>query len=454
MKPTKFLRFYYILILLLVTACGPDTAPPLQPTATLPPTAIPQLTSLPTATTAPSATTAPTSTTAPTAANEPTATSLPPLITPGSGQIEALDMKAVESDLTQGFAHGFFNGDYVYFIPDTWLKAALLKVVRVDQKNFTQAGTSVLDLQSATSYFIGSLTDGNYGYFPNAEGEVTRLNLKDFSSSGMAWVTLDLGQSANYLSGGFSDGQYAYFGTRLGLYRVDVKNFTPAGTTFLDTRSVDKTTYLWGGVTDGRYGYFASQEVAVIMNGNTNTGGSDTFTKMVRIDLQNFTPSGVIVLDLAGVDPNMMVLYGSFLNAGYLYLAPNQNGKITRIDTKNFTTAGVTSLDLSTIDSGLFGYVSAFTDGTYGYFIPNYYGSSGDAYDGAGKIARVDLKDFTTGGVTWLDLTRLDKSWNNFMDGMADSHYLYLEPGTYAPTGATLNTSVVRISLDYAGWAK
>jgi hypothetical protein len=74
--------------------------------------------------------------------------------------------------------------------------------------------------------------------------------------------------------------------------------------------------------------------------------------------------------------------------------------------------------------------------------------------DGSGKIARVDLTNFTQDGVTWLDLTRLDKSWNNFMDGMADSHYLYLEPGLYATAGATLNTSIVRISLDYAGWTK
>ena len=173
----------------------------------------------------------------------------------------------------------------------------------------------------------------------------------------------------------------------------------------------------------------------------------------MQIDLQSFSLSGVTILDLAGADENMMTLYGWFCTADYFYIAPNMNGKITRIDTKNFTTTGVTTLNLSEIDPGIAGYVSAFTDRKYGYFLPSAI-ASGDFYLGTGKLARVDLSNFTPEGVTWLDLTRLDKNWNNFIDGMSDGKYLYLEPSYSSDPANPRNTSVVRISLDYAGWSK
>jgi hypothetical protein len=89
-----------------------------------------------------------------------------------------------------------------------------------------------------------------------------------------------------------------------------------------------------------------------------------------------------------------LVLGGWFCNDGYVYIAPNQNGKITRIDTHNFTTHGVITLDLSVVNPGVFGLVSAFTDGKYGYFMPVFV-RSGVLVDGVGKIARLDLGNFT-----------------------------------------------------------
>jgi hypothetical protein len=59
-------------------------------------------------------------------------------------------MKAVEGDLNQGFAKGFFSGNEIYFVPDNFLLSSHTpipgKVIRVDQINFTLAGASAVDL--------------------------------------------------------------------------------------------------------------------------------------------------------------------------------------------------------------------------------------------------------------------------------------------------------------------
>jgi hypothetical protein len=423
MNNFKYLRFGLFFVLLSLVACGPAVA-----------------------LVSPSATTL-----------QPTNTSQSSTITYASGQVESLDMATVKSDLTHGFAQGFLQGDYVYFIPANWtgeIKPSY--VIRVDKNNFTQSGTSVVDL--AVGYLDNtsvwgshwSFTDGQSGYFTALGGEVTRLDLQNFDSKGLTQINLNAkyNDSIYDMNGGFTDGKYAYFGSTYGLIRVDLLNFNLDGAEFLDTKSIDNSLYLVLGCTDGHYGYFLPQEYA-----NVNAYGVSNSSKVVRIDLQNFTSDGITILDLIKVDPNMKILWGRFVNDGFLYLASNSNSKIVRIDTQNFETDGVTVLDLSTLDNGLKGYVSAFTDGKYGYFLPNA-GKEGDIYQGTGKIARVDLSTFSLDDVTWLDLTHLNAGWNNFMDGMADSQYIYLDPGNGIVKGIQQNTSVVRISLDYPGWEK
>lgn len=70
------------------------------------------------------------------------------------------------------------------------------------------------------------------------------------------------------------------------------------------------------------------------------------------------------------------------------------------MDLQNFTTSGVTALDLTTVDPELRGFAGGFTDGRYGYFVPL---TNGAAF---GKIARVDLQNFVTATVTVLDQQR------------------------------------------------
>ena len=59
--------------------------------------------------------------------------------------------------------------------------------------------------------------------------------------------------------------------------------------------------------------------------------------------------------------------------------------KVGGVHFKNFTAGGVTWLDLAAMDSGLKGFVGGFTDGRYGYFVPYNNGSL------SGKVARIPL---------------------------------------------------------------
>ena len=78
------------------------------------------------------------------------------------------------------------------------------------------------------------------------------------------------------------------------------------------------------------------------------------------------------------------------------------------------------TLDLTLTDAALKGFIGGFTDGRYGYFVPSHNG----AY--FGKIARVDLNDFTT--VTVLDLTLTDAALKGFIGGFTDGRYGYFVP--------------------------
>jgi len=58
---------------------------------------------------------------------------------------------------------------------------------------------------------------------------------------------------------------------------------------------------------------------------------------------------------------------------------------------QNFSTSGVTFLNLSAVDVDFKRLGGGFTDGRYAYFAPSNNGTSG-------KLARVDLQNFTATG--------------------------------------------------------
>jgi hypothetical protein len=77
-------------------------------------------------------------------------------------------------------------------------------------------------------------------------------------------------------------------------------------------------------------------------------------------------------------------------------------------------------LNLQSTDADLKGFIGGFTDGRYGYFVPYYNGSY------FGKVARVDLTDFST--VSVLNLSSTDANLKGFAGGFTDGRYGYFVP--------------------------
>lgn len=102
-------------------------------------------------------------------------------------------------------------------------------------------------------------------------------------------------------------------------------------------------------------------------------------------------------------------------DAEYLYLAPYYSGvsylgMVIRILTLTFAdTPFIEQLNLTKISSDLKGFGSAFTDAKFAYFVPleNESGLFG-------KLVRINMNDFTTKGVTVLDLAAINPRFVGF----------------------------------------
>lgn len=215
--------------------------------------------------------------------------------------------------------------------------------------------------------------------------------------------------------GGFTDGRYGYFVPDFfgTVARIDLTDFTTIAKLDLALTDPDLINF-WGGFTDGRYGYFVP-----FGDGLTYSG------KIARVDLVDF--STVAILDLTLTDSDLMGFSGGFTDGRYGYFVPADNGvasgdsyfgKIARVDLVDFSTVSV--LDLTLTDPDLKGFLGGFTDGRYGYFVPY---DNGDKF---GKVVRVDLNDFAS--ITVLDLSLTDPDLKGFYGGFADEDYAYFSP--------------------------
>jgi hypothetical protein len=103
-----------------------------------------------------------------------------------------------------------------------------------------------------------------------------------------------------------------------------------------------------------------------------------------------------------------------------------------RVELQDFTGSGISVLNLTSANPALNSFASAFTDGRYGYFVP--YNND--------FMARVDLQNFDPEGVTWLNLTAIDGTQKNFLGSFTDGRYAYLVPfaanGVYSGVAARI----------------
>ena len=238
--------------------------------------------------------------------------------------------------------------------------------------------------------------------------------------------------------GGFTDSTYLYLAPtwdRGNIARIALNDFTASGVDVLDLTTIDSDlTGFYGGFSDGTYGYLTPNHAS----------------KIVRFALNDFSSSGVTVLDLSSIDSLLKGHAGGFYHGGYGYLAPNYhgdtsvnsgyNGKLVRFSVSDFTTSGVTVLDLTTISAEYRGFSSIFTDGTYGY-LSTYASGPGTIYY---NLLRFALNDFTTSGVTAFSLSSVDSNARGFKASFTDGSYAYYVP--YHIHGAQ-HGNFVRVSL-------
>jgi hypothetical protein len=353
-------------------------------------------------------------------------------------QPEYLDVSTAGNTNARGFVGGFTDGRYGYLVP--YFNGSYNGILtRIDLQNFTTSGVTYLDVSTAGNTdakgFFGGFTDGRYGYLvpyfngTSYHGILTRVDLQNFTTSGVTYLDVSTAGNtdARGFFGGFTDGRYGYLiplnnPTYHGIFtRIDLEDFTISGVTYLDVSTAGNTNAkgFIGGFTDGHNGYLVPY-----FNGSSHNG------ILTRVDLQNFTTSGVTYLDVSTAgNTNARGFHTGFTDGRHGYLVPfnnpTYNGILTRVDLQNFTTSGVTYLDVSTAgNTNAKGFNGGFTDGRYGYLVPFFNGSSHH-----GIFTRVDLEDFTTSGVSYLDVsTAGNTSAKGFYGGFTDNYYGYLVP--------------------------
>lgn len=299
----------------------------------------------------------------------------------------SVDVYSVDAS-ARGFYGGFTDGRYGYLAP--YANSASNKhgrIARIDLQNFTTGGVTILNLQSidaALAGYHGAFTDGRYGYFVPLQnnigpfGKVARVDLSNFTAGGVTVLDLaTVDPDLVYFTSGFTDGKYAYFISRSFTHgkvaRVELSNFNAGGVTVLNLSAISAGlgASAGGAFTDGRYGYFPMLDAP----------GSVYSGKVVRVNLSNFTPDGVTVLDLAAIDPAVTGFQGGFTDGRYAWIAPGIVGsKGARIDLANFSASGISVSNFPAIDpAGT--WPSGFTNGRHRIFVP---------YSGS-KLMRVQM---------------------------------------------------------------
>jgi DNA-binding cell septation regulator SpoVG len=175
--------------------------------------------------------------------------------------------------------------------------------------------------------------------------------------------------------------------------------------------------------------------------------------KLVRVAADDFSPSGVTVLDLSGlVDDSLRGFMNGFVAGRHAYLVPHANrngvptpgrggnsfGKLVRVDLERFDAASVVVLDLQGLDPRFAGFSGGFASGKYGYLVPFVNGR--DNYRGKkefGAVLRIDLDKFSALSVRVLDLPTWereqtpkmpDHNLRGFSGGFAAGDFGYFVP--------------------------
>ena len=300
---------------------------------------------------------------------------------------------------SKGFIGAVFDGQYIYFVPNS-NGAAFGQITRYDTAaSFTSGSSySVFDsttVNSNSKGFSGAVFDGRYIYFvPNSNGaifgQVTRYDTTQPFTSGSSYSVFDtttVNASSKGFFGAIFDGRYIYFvpnsnGAIFGqITRYDTTQPFTSGSSYnvFDTTTVNSNSKGFiGAVFDGKYIYFIPYY-----------NGSDYSGQITRYDITQPFASGssYSVFDTTAVNAASKGFAGAVFDGRYVHLAQNLAGQITQYDiTQSFTSSSSYSVfDSTTVNSNSKGFIGAVFDGQYIYFVPN---SNGGIQ--SGQITRID----------------------------------------------------------------
>lgn len=305
------------------------------------------------------------------------------------------------------------------------------KVVQVDLNTFDRGKTiDLTKIDSNLNGAVGGSISNNFlfpAFYVNNSGltgHAAKVNVATMDPNDVTVLNItSVNPNAKGFHGSVVSGSDVYYiphynGAYHGnLARVDIDDFTTSTVEVLDVASGNAT---WAGFTGG----FAYGDYIYLIPASNNSGPHGN---LVRVNTLDFTT--VEAIDLATVDAGLIGFAGGFVSGSFAYLSPSYDGsaasKVAKIDLATFATGDVSVLDLSITDADLQGFYDAFVYGDYGYFVPSFYPTNA----AVGKIAKVDLTDFTT--VTVLNLELTDPDLQSFVGGFAHGGYLYFAPWTH-----------------------
>jgi len=312
-----------------------------------------------------------------------------------------------ELDFTQkapklaGFAGGFSDGCWVYFVPYFNGYEFASRVVRVHAENFTVANITILDLRDKKPElggYFGGFSHRNYGYlvpYRNVRGPVGGVNTR-YSCDGFKDVNMVDTQATN--GGDHIEPNYQGM-----LVRFRLDNFTSSTIEVLDLTKYDPDLRGFSG------GFVVGDQAILVPYRNRNLANNQGFfSKVVKVDLNDF--STVFIMDLSHKSQTLRGFVGGFAYGKYAMLVPYSNGRpdlnshsrsefgtVVRIDVTDFRLETVKAIDLTTIKrqqvpsfpaGDMRGFVQGFASGRHAYLVPYFNGAR------SGMLARIDMADF------------------------------------------------------------
>lgn len=312
--------------------------------------------------------------------------------------------------------------------------------------NGTSSEQEVIDLTTKDPRlkgFVGGFASGDHAYFvPHFDGQNPGHVVARVRADGPEVDFVDLWDVDTSLAGYFSGFAYKNErGEELGFLVPYCGTFGPVGgaNTQLPT-------------DNGNAGPGGRRRQAV--------GGDQTVEyfhgKLVRLRLgDNFTNTTECVdsLDLTSFDPDLKGFAGGVVVGRHGLLVPYKNaddsyfGKVVRIDLETFTVDSILDLTRYPISSStsevggsaLRGFVGAVAWGRYAVLVPHRHGltTNKNVRSHSGVVVRIDMNDFTLGGVRALDISSMirqqvpsapDNELRGFLFGFSAGDYVYLVP--------------------------